>query len=55
MDFQEDYAQIQPKMYENESRIQKAKKVISVIRDSIGETKDKQLLDIGCSTGIMTG
>ena len=31
-----------------------SKKVLSVITDFVGETKDKDLLDIGCSTGIMT-
>tara|TARA_B100001939_G_scaffold339458_1_gene346254 strand:+ start:1788 stop:2537 length:750 start_codon:yes stop_codon:yes gene_type:complete len=52
--FQEDYSKIQPLMFEVEGRIQKAKKVLSVITDFVGETKDKDLLDIGCSTGIMT-
>lgn len=41
-------------MFEVEGRIQKAKKVVSVIADFVGDTKNKDLLDIGCSTGIMT-
>tara|TARA_Y100001970_G_scaffold291150_1_gene427253 strand:- start:3685 stop:4389 length:705 start_codon:yes stop_codon:yes gene_type:complete len=41
-------------MFEIEGRIQKAKKVISVVSDFTGGIDDKNLLDIGCSTGIMT-
>ena len=52
--YQEEYSKIQPKMFEIEGRIQKAKKVISVVKDFSGNIDDKNLLDIGCSTGIMT-
>ena len=41
-------------MFEIEGRIQKAKKVINVVSDFTGGMDDKNLLDIGCSTGIMT-
>ena len=41
-------------MFEIEGRIQKAKKVINVVSDFTGDIDDKNLLDIGCSTEIMT-
>ena len=41
-------------MFDYESRVRKAKKAISVIKDYLQDTKQCNVLDIGCSTGIMT-
>ena len=41
-------------MYDSKKRILKAKKTIKILKDYLKETKEHNLLDIGCSTGIMT-
>jgi len=42
-------------MYNTEKREQKAKKMLAVLRDYFGESlKEKKLLDIGSSTGIIS-
>ena len=41
-------------MYDSKKRILKAKKTIKILKDYLKETKEYNLLDIGCSTGIMT-
>ncbi|MCU0575137.1 MAG: class I SAM-dependent methyltransferase [Syntrophobacteraceae bacterium] len=43
-------------MYEEEQRLQKARKVVAVIADHAGDRVDElHTLDLGCSTGIITG
>ena len=41
-------------MFEVEGRVKKAKKVIKILRKHLGDLSNKNLLDIGCSSGIMT-
>ena len=41
-------------MYNKEKLIKKSKKTVSVLKDFFGTLNDKCLLDLGCSTGIMT-
>lgn len=40
-------------MYDEMERTQKAEKIIAVLCDFLGETKDLSVLDVSCSTGIM--
>lgn len=40
-------------MYDEAGRTQKAEKIIAVLRDYFGETKELSVLDVSCSTGIM--
>lgn len=40
--------------YERKSRIQKAKKIISILKDSRGDLSQLSCLDLGCSVGIIT-
>ena len=42
------------RMYDKDLRSKKANKVISVLKDYLGETENLVHLDLGCSTGIMT-
>lgn len=56
-DFQFNYSDISESvesMYDSQKRILKAKKTINILKDYFKETKEYNLLDIGCSTGIMT-
>ena len=41
-------------MFEVEGRVKKAKKVIKILLKHLGDLSNKNLLDIGCSSGIMT-
>ena len=41
-------------MFEVDGRLKKAKKVIKILQMHLGELSNKNLLDIGCSSGIMT-
>ena len=41
-------------MFDQKSRIKKAQKTLSVLKDFLTETSNLNLLDIGCSSGIMT-
>ena len=41
-------------MYDVEVRIKKAKKTLSILNDFLKNTENLTLLDLGCSTGIMT-
>jgi len=41
-------------MYDQDSRVKKAKKTLSVLSDYFGNISNLKLLDIGASTGIMT-
>lgn len=58
-EYQHDFSEIHPKtMFDEPGRLQKARKTVAVILDALrklgiapGETR---LLDIGCSTGILT-
>ena len=57
-DYQYNFSQSQPLLYDLHNRKQKALKTISVIKDFANKTetslKKLNLLDIGCSTGIMS-
>jgi len=52
--YQEKFSLSNDQMFDYESRVRKAKKAISVIKDYLQDTKQCNVLDIGCSTGIMT-
>ena len=41
-------------MFEVDGRLKKAKKEIKILQKHLGELSNKNLLDIGCSSGIMT-
>jgi len=41
-------------MFDNSIRLSKANKTLSVLKDYLGNLDDLTLLDIGCSSGIMT-
>ena len=51
---QNNFSKSYSQMYQKEIRILKAKKALAVIKDFASETDELYLLDIGCSTGIMT-
>ncbi len=51
---QHNFSSSYSQMFDFEVRVKKSKKAINVITDHLHETKDLNLLDIGCSTGIMT-
>ena len=58
-EYQRDFSEIHPEtMFDERGRLQKARKTVAVILDalaSIGRNpRDATLLDIGCSTGILT-
>ena len=52
--YQEDYSSLQPLMFSHESRTNKARKTLAVLKDYFGQIDDKIVLEIGCSTGIIT-
>lgn len=52
--YQLNYSDIAKDVYDFELRINKAKKTISILEDYLGSLKSFNLLDIGCSSGIMT-
>jgi 2-polyprenyl-3-methyl-5-hydroxy-6-metoxy-1,4-benzoquinol methylase len=50
-DFSRQYAAA---AYDEIARKRKARKVIAILRDAVGDLSSQRLLDIGCSTGFMT-
>lgn len=52
--YQYNFSKIDGSMFDEAQRITKAKKTTSVLEDFLTETKNLTLLDIGCSSGIMT-
>ncbi len=56
--YQKNFSQHHKKLYRNQEREQKAKKIIAVLKDyfqqDLSYFKNLNLLDIGSSTGIMT-
>jgi SAM-dependent methyltransferase len=58
-DYQRDFSEIHPKtMFDELGRLQKARKTVAVMLDALkqagGDPGKVRLLDIGCSTGILT-
>jgi ubiquinone/menaquinone biosynthesis C-methylase UbiE len=58
-EYQRDFSELHPKtMFDELGRLQKARKTVVVILDALQkadrEARDTRLLDIGCSTGILT-
>ena len=53
-EYQKNYSSMQPLMFDQSSRTNKAKKIIAVLQDFLDDSKNKTVLDIGCSTGIIT-
>jgi len=55
-EYQENFSKIHSdsSLHDVTVREQKAKKVISVLQDYLGDLKSLTALDIGCSTGLMT-
>ena len=53
--YQLNYSGLQPLMYDSKSRIDKAKKIRSVLEDYLGKKNldELRVMDIGCSTGII--
>jgi len=57
--YQHDFSEIHPKtMFDELGRLQKARKTVAVILDALRtagiDPRETRLLDIGCSTGILT-
>ena len=52
--YQYNFSKIDDSMFDESQRVLKAKKTISVLEDFLADTKNLTLLDIGCSSGIMT-
>ena len=52
--YQFNFSDSMPSMYESSIRIQKANKTINVLKDFLNDTSNLNLLDIGSSSGIMT-
>jgi len=52
--YRTDFSNKSEEMYNKKSREIKAKKIISVLSHNLDDTSELKLLDIGCSTGIMT-
>lgn len=58
-DYQHDFSELHPKtMFDELGRLQKARKTVAVILDALRQEgvdpRKTRLLDIGCSTGILT-
>ena len=58
-EYQRDFSELHPKtMFDELGRLQKARKTVAVILDALRnagvDPADTRLLDIGCSTGILT-
>ena len=51
---QDNFSSSYSQMYDKKVRINKANKGIAVIKEFLKDTKNLNLLDLGCSTGIMT-
>lgn len=57
MEYQHDYSRnpaVRGTLYDREARRRKADKVLAVLRDRLGPLEELELLDLSCSTGIMT-
>ena len=54
VEYQKDYSSLQPLMFNEKSRVNKAKKTVAILKDYFGVIEDKIVLEIGCSTGIIT-
>jgi ubiquinone/menaquinone biosynthesis C-methylase UbiE len=59
LEYQRDFSEIHPKtMFDEQGRLQKARKTVAVILDALWKARidpgQTRLLDIGCSTGILT-
>jgi len=55
MQYQERFSETHPtKMFDEEGRRLKAAKAIAIFENEIGNLKNLSLVDLGCSTGIMT-
>ena len=52
--YQDKFSSSNNQMFDYETRLKKSKKAICIITDHLSDTKNLNLLDIGCSTGIMT-
>jgi len=58
-DYQRDFSELHPKtVFDELGRLQKARKTVAVILDALRQAginpRETRLLDIGCSTGILT-
>ena len=53
-EYQHNFSEKFPELYDIEGRVRKASKTISILQDALGELSSFNLLDIGSSTGIMT-
>ncbi len=54
-EYQYDFSEMHPELYNLEARQKKANKIVAVLSDCLdGKTQDLNLLDVGSSTGIMT-
>jgi ubiquinone/menaquinone biosynthesis C-methylase UbiE len=58
-EYQRDFSELHPKtMFDELGRLQKARKTVAVMHDALAkagvEPAETRLLDIGCSTGILT-
>lgn len=53
MKYQKNYASTRPQMYDEKSRIDKAKKAEKVLRNYLNNLSDLTMLDIGSSSGII--
>ncbi len=58
-EYQHDFSEIHPKtMFDEPGRLQKARKTVAIILDALRragiDPRETRLLDIGCSTGILT-
>jgi ubiquinone biosynthesis O-methyltransferase len=49
---QNNYSSLHPEMYANDIRIQKAKKILSILEDYLTDLSNLELLDIGCAGGF---
>ena len=49
---QNNYSSLHPEMYESNIRIQKAKKILSILEDYLTDLSNLELLDIGCAGGF---
>ncbi len=53
-EFQYNFSDNNHSMYDKDLRLNKAKKTLAVLNDYLGDLSNLKLLDIGCSSGIMT-
>lgn len=53
-EYQYNFSENYPELYDKDNRKEKALKTISILSDYIGPLNSLKLLDIGSSTGIMT-